>query len=149
VLTALPFYYILHVFVGLGMQHAERMRRIACPALPYFSRIISQTARFSGKKVIENEMRKCANLMKIRPVGAELFHADGRTKTKLTVAFGNFAKSTNKLSKFVEQSSGMLRHVEWEIVTDVSGGIRFHLQGREVVACLCYESWMLIRKDQW
>ena len=71
---------------------------------------------------------------------AELFHADRQTdKTKLTVAFGNFAKAPNRLSKFVEQSSGMLRHAEWEIVTDVSGGICFHLQGREVVACLCYE----------
>jgi len=35
------------------------------------------------------------NFMKIRPVGAELFHADGRTDkridmTKLTVAFRNF-----------------------------------------------------------
>jgi hypothetical protein len=30
--------------------------------------------------------------MKIRPVGAELFHEDRRTDTtKLTVAFGNFA----------------------------------------------------------
>jgi hypothetical protein len=33
------------------------------------------------------------NFMKIRPVGAELFHADGRTDmTKLIVAFRNFAK---------------------------------------------------------
>jgi hypothetical protein len=32
--------------------------------------------------------------MKIRPVGAELFHADGRTDvTKLTVAFHNFANA--------------------------------------------------------
>jgi hypothetical protein len=32
--------------------------------------------------------------MKIRPVGAELFHAGGRTDmTKLTVAFRNFAKA--------------------------------------------------------
>jgi hypothetical protein len=31
--------------------------------------------------------------MKIYPVGAELFHADGRTyKMKLRVAFRNFAK---------------------------------------------------------
>ena len=31
--------------------------------------------------------------MKIRPVGAELFHANGRTDlTKLIVAFRNFAK---------------------------------------------------------
>ena len=33
------------------------------------------------------------NLMKILPVGAELFHADGRREnTKLVVAFHNFAK---------------------------------------------------------
>jgi hypothetical protein len=32
--------------------------------------------------------------MKIRPLGAELFHADGRTDTtKLKVAFRNFAKA--------------------------------------------------------
>ena len=36
-----------------------------------------------------------SNFMKIRPVGAELFHADGRTDrqtdmTKLTVAFTQF-----------------------------------------------------------
>jgi hypothetical protein len=34
-----------------------------------------------------------SNYMKIRAVGAELFHADGRTDmTKLIVAFLNFAK---------------------------------------------------------
>jgi len=33
--------------------------------------------------------------MKIRPVGAELFHADGRTDmTKLTAAFKNFANAS-------------------------------------------------------
>jgi hypothetical protein len=33
------------------------------------------------------------NFMKILPVGAELFHADGRREnTKLVVAFHNFAK---------------------------------------------------------
>ena len=36
-----------------------------------------------------------SNLIKIRPVGAELFHADGQTDmTKLTVAFGNFANAS-------------------------------------------------------
>jgi hypothetical protein len=35
-----------------------------------------------------------SNFMKMRPVGAELFHADGRTDmTKLTAAFRNFADS--------------------------------------------------------
>jgi hypothetical protein len=34
-----------------------------------------------------------SNFMKTRPVGAELFHADGRTdrETQLTVAFRSFA----------------------------------------------------------
>jgi hypothetical protein len=37
--------------------------------------------------------------MKIRPVGAELFHADRRTDmTKLIVAFRNFAKATKSES---------------------------------------------------
>jgi len=35
--------------------------------------------------------------MKIRPVGADLFHADGQTdKTKLIVAFRNLAKAHTK-----------------------------------------------------
>jgi len=33
-------------------------------------------------------------LMKIRPVGAELFHADGRTDiARVIIALGNFAKA--------------------------------------------------------
>jgi len=39
--------------------------------------------------------------MKIRPVGAELFHADKRTDvTKLIVAFRNFANAPKKEWKF-------------------------------------------------
>jgi hypothetical protein len=38
--------------------------------------------------------------MKIRPVGAELFHADGRTDmTKLVAAFRNFANAPGKGNK--------------------------------------------------
>jgi len=38
--------------------------------------------------------------MKIRPVGVELFHADGHTDmTKLTVAFRNFAKAPENVLK--------------------------------------------------
>jgi len=38
-----------------------------------------------------------SHLMKIRPVGAELFHADGQTDMrKLLVAFHNFANTPNK-----------------------------------------------------
>ena len=35
--------------------------------------------------------------MKIRPVEAELFHADARIDMKLIVAFGNFANSPKKV----------------------------------------------------
>ena len=51
---------------------------------------------FSGQ-IFETEI---TNFMKIRPVGAELFHAGRRTyrrkdMTKLIVAFRNFAKAPN------------------------------------------------------
>ena len=37
------------------------------------------------------------NIIKIRPVGVELFHANGQTDmTKLIVAFGNFAIAPKK-----------------------------------------------------
>jgi hypothetical protein len=44
------------------------------------------------------------NFTKIRPVGAELFHADGRTDrqtdmTKLTVAFRTFANAPKNMSR--------------------------------------------------
>jgi hypothetical protein len=40
-----------------------------------------------------------SNFMKIRPVGAELFHAVRRTDTtQLTVAFRNIANATKKAS---------------------------------------------------
>jgi hypothetical protein len=39
--------------------------------------------------------------MKIRPVGAELFHANERTDTtKLVVAFRNFANVPKKIASF-------------------------------------------------
>jgi hypothetical protein len=42
--------------------------------------------------------------MKIRPVGAELFHADGQTyMTKLVFAFRNFANAPKKAIKLLFQ----------------------------------------------
>jgi len=39
--------------------------------------------------------------MKIRPVGAELFHVDGQTDmAKLTVAFRNFSNAPTKKESF-------------------------------------------------
>jgi hypothetical protein len=43
-----------------------------------------------------------ANFMKIRPVGAELFHVDGQINmTKLTVAFHNFANAPKRDKHFI------------------------------------------------
>ena len=56
--------------------------------------------------------------MKFRPVGAELFHADGRTDmTKLTVAFRNFAKGPkNDLG-----SSHPTNEIEGRFTSNVGG----------------------------
>ena len=41
--------------------------------------------------------------MKIRPVGAELFHADGRTDMmKLTVTIRNFANAPKKVPQWIK-----------------------------------------------
>jgi hypothetical protein len=45
--------------------------------------------------------------MKIRPVGAELFHADGQTDmTKLIVAFRNFANAPKVVRAFTVKGTG-------------------------------------------
>ena len=54
--------------------------------------------------------------MKVRPVGVDLFHADGQTDmTKLFVAFRNFANEPKNL-----RSPGTWNHVGWLINTDAS-----------------------------
>ena len=52
-----------------------------------FSRNLNFLYRFS---------KNTPNFIKIRPVGTDLLHADGRTHTmKLTAAFRNFANAPN------------------------------------------------------
>jgi hypothetical protein len=43
-----------------------------------------------------SEKNQIWNLFKIRPVGAELFHADGQTDMNLIIAFRNFANVPKK-----------------------------------------------------
>ena len=52
------------------------------------------------------EITRYQNLMEIRPVGAELFHAVGRTDTQtdITVAFRNFANAPTKGKVFLYTS---------------------------------------------
>ena len=58
-----------------------------------FQRNLNYLDRFS-------KYPKISNFMKIRQVGAELFHADGRTGiTKLIVAYRNFIKSPKRSFK--------------------------------------------------
>jgi len=46
-----------------------------------------------SRQILEKNIQ-VLNFMNIRPVGAELFHAGGRTdRTKLTVPFHNFANA--------------------------------------------------------
>jgi len=57
------------MFVALGMQHVARMRRIvlssvACLALPYFSHIISQTARTELSEILHlTEKKNCIHAL--------------------------------------------------------------------------------------
>jgi hypothetical protein len=60
--------------------------------------------KYSGK-IFE----KRSNFMKFRPVGAELFHADGQTNmTKLIVAFRNFVNAPKNEEKVVIFCSFMI-----------------------------------------
>jgi len=58
--------------------------------------------------------------MKIRPLEAELFHADGRTDmTKLRAAFRNFENTPNIRAG----DNGVLQHIDacvatWPIISD-------------------------------
>jgi hypothetical protein len=45
------------------------------------------------KLEFSRQIFKKSSILKILPVGAELFHADGRTDMKLIVAFRNFANA--------------------------------------------------------
>ena len=65
---------------------------------PLFLSDINKNLNFRDRFFKNPQM---SNFMKIRPVVAELFHADGRVDrradmTKLIVAFRNFAKAANE-----------------------------------------------------
>ena len=64
-----------------------------------FSCHVLITLGFS-RQIYEKKQVKISNFMKIRPMGAELFVADGRADmTKLIVAFHNFTKAPTNTEK--------------------------------------------------
>jgi len=88
------------MYIGL---HASA--RYSCPIV---TKLESSSADFRQN----NQMSNC---IQIRPVGAELFHADGQTDmTKLTVAFRNANAPKNRV---LEQKS------KWK----KSGDIQFYI----------------------
>jgi hypothetical protein len=71
--------------------------------------------------------------MKIRLVGDEFFHADGRTDmTKLIVAFPNLAKAPTNNAKittpFWEQSMKQIRNFTHDITTSINKPFRCPLK---------------------
>ena len=55
-----------------------------------------------SQQISEKRITEISNFMKIRPVGAELFHYDGERETymtKLIVGFLNFANAPKKKRK--------------------------------------------------
>ena len=76
------------------------------PSTCYSCQILMKLA-YSRQILKNNRIR---NLMKIHPVGAELFHAerrtDGRTDmTKLIVVFRNFANAPKKKANYFSYTS--------------------------------------------
>ena len=76
----------------------------------YIGLYVKYTFFLSDFKWNLNFLERCSknpqisNFMKIRPMGAELFHVDGRADTtKLIVAFRNFAKAPKKGSPWCLQ----------------------------------------------
>ena len=97
-----------------------------------------------------------SNSIKIRPVEAELFHADGRTdgrtgRTKLIAAFGNFVKALKKGSNEMmtirpltqsEYTGSADRIFEFYCVGDqfeYGQGHRPHLMGIVVIMYMVYK----------
>jgi len=82
-----------------------------------------------------------SNFMKIRPVGAELFHADGRKDrqktrrthmTKLTVAFRNFANAPKRNALYWDPDNLFFRHSVRDLPSATESSARF--------------SWYLVQK---
>ena len=75
--------------------------------------------------------------MKIRPVGAELFHADRRTDrhmTKLMVAFRNFSNAPKKLPFVSVWVTSLIREMECSMYAVMTTAI---IQASVVVHLLC------------
>ena len=68
-------------------------------------------SHFNGIEIFATDFLKISNFLKIRPVGADLLHADGQTDgredmTKLTVAFRTFSKAPKTSMRCVNTLAG-------------------------------------------
>jgi hypothetical protein len=74
-----------------------------------------------------------SNFMEIRPVGAELFHADGWTDmTKLIVAFRNFANKPKNWESVGNLRQNILRFPYYLEVLDRRALLRWSVRGLKV-----------------
>jgi len=69
---------------------------------------------FNETSIFSTDFQKntqISNFMKILPVGAELFHADGRTDMNLIIAFRNFTKAPKQKGRPDELFDASLQNV--------------------------------------
>jgi hypothetical protein len=98
-----------------------------CYSCPIVTKLESSSADF-------RQNTQMSNCIKIRPLGAEMFHADGQTdKTKLTVDFRNANASKNRIfeQKLQWKKCGDIQFYIHNILSDDSHRYFIHTVPRD------------------
>ena len=104
--------------IWVRVQYASRQQCCKTHKRPLrftFTQVFMKSTRYSCQIVMKlvdrfSKNTRISHFTKIRPVGAELFHADGRTDiTKLVVTFRNFAKSPKLIKYYVKTNHTLLQ----------------------------------------
>jgi hypothetical protein len=97
--------FIFHATFVQNISHSKKNLARFCQnvnkssyKIPVILAVFSQNLNFLDTFSKKSQI---SNLIQIRPVGAELFHADRRTDIKIIVAFRNFAKAPNKTKQLI------------------------------------------------